>query len=51
MQAKGAQPTVPTGPTPNAPIPPIDISDMDRIHNLVTSGKLADVLTKLGKKK
>lgn len=51
MLAKGPQPTVPTGPTNNGPVPPIDVSDMDRVHNLVTSGKLADIFTKLGKKK
>lgn len=48
MQAKSVGPTVPTGPTPNVPVPPTEIADMAHFHRLATSGKLADLLFKLG---
>ena len=42
------QPTVPTGPTPNTPVPPTNGADMEQFHRLATSGKLSDLMFKLG---
>jgi hypothetical protein len=36
-------------PPPGATRPLPDLSDMDHFHRMVASGKLADVLAKIGK--
>ena len=46
MQAK---PTPKKVPVPWAPTPAPDLRDMDHFHQMVASGKLADVLAKIGK--
>lgn len=48
MSPKAVNPTVPTGPTTNSPTPPTEVADMAHFHRLATSGKLADLLFKLG---
>lgn len=36
---------------PGTPLPAPDLSDIDKIHRLVASGALADVLAKIGRKR
>ena len=38
-------------PPPGTPVAAPDLSDMDHIHRLVSSGTLADVLARIGKKR
>lgn len=38
-------------PPPGTPLPAPDLSDMDRIHRLVASGTLADLLSRVGRKR
>lgn len=49
MQGNKAQPTVPTGPTIDHPAPPYEVADMAHFHRLATSGKLSDLLFKIGR--
>lgn len=52
MQAKTVTPTPPEfqkEPPPGTPLPMPDLSDMDHIHRLVASNKLADIFERMGK--
>ena len=35
-------------PPPGTPLPMPDVSDMDRIHSNITSGRLGDIFDRLG---
>lgn len=51
MQGKvGPQPSVKANmPPPGTPLPMPDLSDMDRIHANIASGRLGKIFDKLGK--
>jgi hypothetical protein len=45
---KGPQPHVPTGPSKNEPMKMPEVTDMQHIHRMATSGALSDLLFKIG---
>ena len=49
----GAQPQLPTfqqQPPPGTPLPHPQLADMDKIHRVVASGKLTDMLARIAGK-